>query len=151
MRRVVASVIVLVMALATLAGGSASAHGGPRPIEFGLKLHGTKLVHVQTSFARSKNVAWLAQVGKIPAGKLTVRLTQTTGPGPHPSVIRSWTVKLRKPVSVLTGTWTARHMKKMHLSAATFRLDYLRGRSLVATGSWTRLNCANCKGNSGPY
>lgn len=139
------------LAISTIGAATAAGHSSNGNVTFGEGFKGGRLVNVTTQIPKGKAVAWLAHVSKVPAGKLTLRLTQTKGPGPHPMVIGRWTVKLTKPATVLSGLWTSKKLKSMKLAASTFELTYLRGSKQLASGSWKRLDCNNCSSGGGTY
>jgi len=152
MRPILSTLAAIALVLAACSGVLAADHHPPATIRFGEAFKGHRLVNIADKIPSGKNVAWSAHVSKLPATKLTVRLTQTKGPGPHPAVVAKWTVKLSKSAKVLSGMLTAERLKKMRLSHSTFQLAYLAGKTVIAVGSWTRLSCASCGGgNSGTY
>lgn len=138
----------LVLSLAAVGSASAAV---PSHIAFGEGLKGHKLIHRTSSIPKSKNLAWKVALPKLSTRRLTLRLTQVGGPGPHPRVVKSWKVLLGKSTHVVSGLLTASQLKAMKLSPAVFRMDYIAGKSVIASGSWQRLNCANCGGTSGTY
>lgn len=122
-------------------------------IQFGYGLNGNKIIHPTTKIAKNKYVAWMAHFSKK-AGttKVTVKLTQISGPGAHPKT--PWTAKFSVSKSAMTaGSYLSpKQLNSKHVTlGAKFKLQYIAGSHVLSTGEFTRLSCANCGGTGGGY
>ncbi|HEV3313036.1 MAG TPA: hypothetical protein VG815_21200 [Chloroflexota bacterium] len=157
MRRIAAALLSTLL-LSLSATTAMAAHPDSRaakagPIKFGQSFKGSKLVHPTSKFPSNKPVNWIANFSKK-AGttKLSLKLVQTTGPGAHPANVWSGTAKVSKSSTSVKGTFTTKAIKKAHLNDAKFLLEYFAGKTMVASGSFQRLNCTkNCGGGGGGY